>query len=300
MTRLIPAIASALILSVSLPAVAFADQTRSLTLEDRDRYDVPATKGDARAQTALGLRYAGHKTPQSDTTAFGWFKRAAEQGDAEAQLLLSGLLATGRGTEKDYVAAYKWAYLCGLRATEPEIIVQASNMIGVLNRHMTDAEIDRARQQATEWKPAPEIVQTVTTEPAVIQTAPQAAAAPAEPPAPAQATAPAPVKVAHAEPAKVEPAAVAPAVPVADAPAPAAAPADAAPQVVAKAEPQASAAVPGKAVSSKQAERRNAKRAEAKTKPRTRSVRNADYDEMIGTALSYARAYGIHLGGWQY
>jgi hypothetical protein len=308
MTRVIPAIASALILSVSLPAISSAQQiTRSLSLEDRSRYDDPAAKGDPRAQTALGLRFAGHKTPESDAAAFKWFKRAADQGDAEAQILLSGLYATGRGTPKDYVAAYKWAYLSGLRATEPEIIVNASNMIGVLNRQMTDDELDRARQQAVAWTAKPERVQTATTEPATFQTASRTQASVAAPQ-----PAPAPVKTVQAEPAKVEPvkveaakaepvkakvAKVEPA-PVAVSPAAAAAQAKAEPQV--QAEPQT--ATPPKATPAERrsVKRTTVKRSVAKSKPRTRNVRNVRYDEMIGTAMSYARAYGIHLGGWQY
>ncbi len=295
MKNLIPAVASAFILTVALPNFAAADAVRSLTLEDRNtidgsKHEAAAAKGDARSQTALGLKFAAHRTPEADVTAFGWLQRAADQGDAEAQILLSGMFATGRGTDKNIIAAYQWAYLSGLRASEPEIIVNASNMIGVLNRQMSDAEIDQAKQQAADWKPKLEIVQTAAVQSVAYQAASQQ-------PAPAKVETPAPAKP---EQAKVEQTAVggnaetkiaetktvetkvAAAAPVAE--------------PLAKAEP-----APARAKPAADGRRSNTKRAAAPAQPRPRQARvHHDYDAMVSTAISYARAYGIHLGGWQY
>lgn len=280
MNKLIPAIAGAFLLAAALPNAAGADKVRSLTLEDRTNpHEAAAARGEARAQTALGLKFSEHKTAESDVAAFGWLRRAAEQGDAEAQLLLSGLYATGRGTGKDLVQAYKWAYLSGLRANEPEIIVNASNLIGVLGRQMTESEIDQARLHANGWKPKLEVVQTAAAQPErPTDAAPRASV-----------EIPAPVK---AETATALEAPVAAHVEVATKTAPAEAAPHNAPDAQAKAAP----------APRKKAGRGDAKRTAAAPSGKLRAPRHRDlrYEDMVGTAISYARAYGIHLGGWSY
>jgi TPR repeat protein len=49
--------------------------------------------------------------PRSDEEAFRWFSRAADQGHWHAMLTTSRLYAIGRGVQKDYVRAYKYAYI---------------------------------------------------------------------------------------------------------------------------------------------------------------------------------------------
>jgi TPR repeat protein len=45
-----------------------------------------AEQGDANAQYALGFMYAnGNRVPQDDAQAMGWLRKAAEQGNAAAQ-----------------------------------------------------------------------------------------------------------------------------------------------------------------------------------------------------------------------
>ena len=49
-----------------------------------------AEQGDVKAQTTLGLFYSnGRGVTQSDVEATKWFRRAAEQGDDEAQFDLA-------------------------------------------------------------------------------------------------------------------------------------------------------------------------------------------------------------------
>lgn len=68
-----------------------------------------AKKGDARAQSALGLMYQeGLGIEQDDKKAGKWFKKAAEQGRADAQTFLGMLYCQGRGVEKDFTIARKW------------------------------------------------------------------------------------------------------------------------------------------------------------------------------------------------
>jgi TPR repeat protein len=72
-----------------------------------------ADSGDAQAQYALGGFYERGDLglPQDYTKAATWYRRAAEQGHAGAQLYLGILLAQGKGTDRDVVEAYKWIAL---------------------------------------------------------------------------------------------------------------------------------------------------------------------------------------------
>ncbi|KAF9158144.1 hypothetical protein DFQ26_007938, partial [Actinomortierella ambigua] len=68
-----------------------------------------AEKGDAAAQSALGLMYAnGQDVEQSDIEAIKWFTKSASQGDPDGQLSLGWMYANGRGVEQSDVEAVKW------------------------------------------------------------------------------------------------------------------------------------------------------------------------------------------------
>jgi TPR repeat protein len=64
-----------------------------------------AEKGDARAQNNLGLRYS---IGQDDREAVKWYRKAADQGYAEAQYTLGRMYYKGQGMEKDDEEAVKW------------------------------------------------------------------------------------------------------------------------------------------------------------------------------------------------
>ena len=69
-----------------------------------------AKNGDAWAQFTLGIAYAtGRGVPQDDKVAVKWYKKAAEQGHADAQAGL-GLISWeyGNGIVEDKVQAYAW------------------------------------------------------------------------------------------------------------------------------------------------------------------------------------------------
>jgi Sel1 repeat len=50
----------------------------------------------------------GPAPPWTDTEALQWFKKAADQGDAKAQLMMGNAYLKGRGTICDDVEAVKW------------------------------------------------------------------------------------------------------------------------------------------------------------------------------------------------
>ena len=74
------------------------------------RYVRPlADKGDARAQSILGLMYLyGRGVPQDDVVAATWFRRAADQDDIPGQFNLGVLYAEGRGVPQDHTEAARW------------------------------------------------------------------------------------------------------------------------------------------------------------------------------------------------
>ena len=53
----------------------------------------------------------GQGVPQDDAEAFKWYKLAAEQGRADAQMTLGLMYATGKGVPEDFVYAYVWMNL---------------------------------------------------------------------------------------------------------------------------------------------------------------------------------------------
>ena len=60
----------------------------------------------------MGASYAtGAGIAKSDVDAARWFRRAADQGMAFAQLNLGLLYAAGNGVPQDDVEAYKWLEL---------------------------------------------------------------------------------------------------------------------------------------------------------------------------------------------
>ena len=106
-------LSSALLLSSGLSVASAAPYDDAvLAFENRD-YDtalslsLPLARGqDVAAMTLVGRVYdGGFNQPQKALT---WFKKAAELGDAQAQLELAELYEAGDGVKKDLEQAIKW------------------------------------------------------------------------------------------------------------------------------------------------------------------------------------------------
>jgi hypothetical protein len=62
----------------------------------------------------LAIMYEqGQGVPADKATAMRWYDKAANRGDALAQLNLGKKLAAGQDAKKDPVQAYKWLTLAG-------------------------------------------------------------------------------------------------------------------------------------------------------------------------------------------
>ena len=77
--------------------------------EDAVEYRKAADQGDAEAQYDLGLCYElGSGVPKDEVEAVKWYRKAAEQGNAAAQSGLGGCYAYGIGVKEDAVEGVKW------------------------------------------------------------------------------------------------------------------------------------------------------------------------------------------------
>ena len=72
-------------------------------------YRKAADQGDADAQYNLGVMYAsGEGVPENDAEAVKWYRKAADQGDADAQHNLGVIYANGEGVPENNILAYVW------------------------------------------------------------------------------------------------------------------------------------------------------------------------------------------------
>jgi TPR repeat protein len=72
-------------------------------------YVKAADHGDADAQLKLGYMYSdGQGVAQDYAEAVKWSRKAAVQGSAYAQWFLGTMYRDGRGAPPDHVEAYKW------------------------------------------------------------------------------------------------------------------------------------------------------------------------------------------------
>ena len=100
-----------LVISALLIVIAgCATQQQTLNVE---QLRIAAERGDAKAQTELGLAYdMGRGVDRNTSEAVRWYRKAAEQGYAEAQYQLGKALhwnrRMGEGVETDTVDAAQW------------------------------------------------------------------------------------------------------------------------------------------------------------------------------------------------
>jgi hypothetical protein len=85
----------------------YADSRATIKL-----YRKAAEQGDAKAQVNLGFMYGkGKGVPQDYAEAVKWYRKAADQGYASAQFNLGTMYDQGEGVPQDYAEAYVWSSL---------------------------------------------------------------------------------------------------------------------------------------------------------------------------------------------
>ncbi len=72
-------------------------------------YRKAADQGNASAQVSIGYMYAlGHGVPQDYEQALAWYRKAADQGSALAQSSIGTMYDRGHGVPQDYEQALAW------------------------------------------------------------------------------------------------------------------------------------------------------------------------------------------------
>ena len=115
-------------------------------------FRVAAKQGNADAQLYLGGMYDdGEGVPENDADAAKWYRLAAEQGNATAQMILGAKYLNGEGVPEDFVQAYKWTNLAAAQGNDAAI--QGKEFMRNL---MTPEQIAEAQKLSSEWKPVGE------------------------------------------------------------------------------------------------------------------------------------------------
>jgi GAF domain/PilZ domain/Sel1 repeat len=129
------------------PSASDANLVPSVDTATLPQLQQMAEQGDARAQNALGLRYAtGDGVPLDEREAARWFTRAAEQGNVNAQSKLGALYWVGRGVPQNLNQAYFWTVLARAGGD-----VGSKALATVLSSHMSRAQSIAIEQQADTW-----------------------------------------------------------------------------------------------------------------------------------------------------
>jgi uncharacterized protein len=107
-------------------------------------YRKAADQGDADAQFNLGYMYAnGQGVPQDYAAAVSWYRKAADQGQAAAQYNLGVMYANGWGVPQDDVRALMWINLSAAQGNQDA--VKFRNLVAEV---MTPAQITEAQKLA--------------------------------------------------------------------------------------------------------------------------------------------------------
>ena len=110
-------------------------------------YRKAAEQGYAEAQNELGVMHAiGDGVPKDDVQAAKWYRLAAEQGLPKAQFNLGGMYAIGDGVPKDDVQAYAW-----LNIADAQGYQRAEKVKELVAESMTRKRIARAQELAREY-----------------------------------------------------------------------------------------------------------------------------------------------------
>jgi general secretion pathway protein A len=111
-------------------------------------YRKAAEQGHAQAQNSLGFMYSeGHGVEQDYKEAIKWYRKSAEQGHAQAQNSLGVMYSEGRGVEQDYYEAVRW---CRKAAEQGHAQAQANLCIMYSEGHGVEQDYNEAAKWCRE------------------------------------------------------------------------------------------------------------------------------------------------------
>jgi TPR repeat protein len=86
----------------------------------------------------------GRGVVQDYGQAVKWYHRAAEQGDADAQIKLGLMYGLGDGVVEDYVTAHMWGNIARANGYD------SGKLLDALEQLMSKGQIARAQQRASD------------------------------------------------------------------------------------------------------------------------------------------------------
>ena len=89
---------------------------------------------------------------QDHAEAARWYRKAADQGDTQAQAYLGIMYFNGQGIAQDYVQSHMWMNLAASRASGDDQKRIAGIRDDVASK-MSAAQIAEAQRLARDWKP---------------------------------------------------------------------------------------------------------------------------------------------------
>jgi TPR repeat protein len=97
------------------------------------------------------MYYNGAGVPKNDAEAVKWYRRAADQGMADAQYNLGVMYVSGAGVPKNDAEAYFWWNLAAAQGNE-----NAKTNRDIVEKKMTREQIAEAQRRSAAWKPKKE------------------------------------------------------------------------------------------------------------------------------------------------
>ena len=153
MKRLLPVIIAMIIAVTGFASHAdFADGAKAYDGGDYqtafEEWVVLAWQNDTRAQVAVaGLYRTGEGRPVDLVNAARWYQRAADLGNAIAQLNLGEMYMLGLGVARDTVQAHLWLSLAARQSRD-----WARERRDELAKEMTPEQLDHAKRLQRDWK----------------------------------------------------------------------------------------------------------------------------------------------------
>jgi hypothetical protein len=112
-------------------------------------YRKAADQGLADAQYNLGQMYRrGQGVARNYSEAVRWYRKAADQGTVLAQRNLGIMYVQGQSVNQDDVVAHKWYNIAAAAGDKT-----AAKYRDLIATYMTAAQIAKAQRLAREWRP---------------------------------------------------------------------------------------------------------------------------------------------------
>jgi TPR repeat protein len=106
-----------------------------------------AEQGNVNAQLYLATKYrSGEGVPKDYKKSAYWTKKAAEQGNVNAQYNLGYMYVKGQGVIKDYVEAYAWGNIVAAQGDK-----DAGNNRDMVARDMAPAQLGKAQELSKDY-----------------------------------------------------------------------------------------------------------------------------------------------------